>query len=352
MFIDLVQQELGESKSAVHHTRFCCPFCHETDHKFYVHNEEGLWICFKCDERGNPAKFVMDYFNATYPEAVDILLTYDHDVNAGGNQYSPSQYGSELSPEEQLLLFISREGRPFEEAGNKRLKCPPPPTNCKTLVQNFNNPEAYPFFQYLHGRGVTLDQIKEHNISYVIEGEVELADGRKLTLKNHVIFYTFDENRKPLYWNTRCITDWGIKSFNAPSREGEYSKNTTVFNLNNAKYADKVVVHEGVFNSFMTPRCGVATFGKQITDVQINLLLNETPISTPIYLFLDTDAWEQMISAANRIKNKQPLRLVYYVYSGLEEDANDLGVARCLQLLEDAMVADAAGELQLRLMNA
>jgi DNA primase len=354
MFLDLLKQELGNLRDAGNETRFNCPFCGNTKHKFYVHNTDGLWICFKCSETGNPVSFVMKYYNVTYPEAVDILATFDYDVNAERqSQVSLSQYGSDLTDEERLLLFISRGGEPLENENRVRYVCPAPPTNCKALTQNFENPEAFPFFAYLHGRGVTLEQIQTHNISYVTYGEVELVDGRKMNLVNHVVFFTFDEKRKPVYWNTRSIEhDPFIKSFNAPSKTNEYSKNNTIFNLNNILGADKIVVHEGVFNSFMTPGCGVATFGKKVTEEQVNMLVAAAQkMQAPIYLYLDTDAWKEMITTANMIHAKDPNLLVYYVYSGTDEDANDLGYEKVQELLDNAWVADVEGEMRLRMLN-
>lgn len=354
MFLDLLKQELGDSRDAGNETRFNCPFCGATKHKFYVQDRTGLWICFKCSETGNPVSFVMKYYNASYVEAIDILATYDYDVNAERqNQYSLTQYGADLSEEERLLLFISRGGRPLEEDDRVTYQCPAPPTNCKNLLANFNNPEAYPFFGYLMSRGVTLEQIKQHNISYVVNGEVELTDGRKMSLVNHVVFFTFDEKKKPVYWNTRSIEKHAfVKSFNAPSKPGEYSKQNTVFNLNNMQHADKIVVHEGVFNSLMTPNCGVATFGKKITEEQVKMILAVAQKRRlPIFLYLDTDAWKEMIATANLIHKLDPNQEVYYVYSGTPEDANDLGIERVQGLIEEAFFADSQGEMKLRLMN-
>lgn len=355
MFMDLLKQELGDSREAGEETRFNCPFCSDMKHKFYINNKNGLWICFKCSAAGNLVSFVMKYFMVDYMEAVDILLTYDYDVKAErqGQQYSLNNYGADLTEEEKLLMFITRQGQPLEEEHKIEYKCPAPPTNCKSLLANFNNPEAYPFFMYLHKRGVTLEQIKTHNISYVTYGQVELTSGKKMNLVNHVVFFTFDENRKPIYWNTRSIEpEPFIKSFNAPSKPGEYSKNNTVFNLNNVLNADKIVVHEGVFNSFMTPGCGVATFGKKITEEQVKLILQAAKKGNkPIYLFLDTDAWKEMIDTANMIHRLDPYKTVYYVYSGLEEDANDLGIERVQQLIDNAWIADTEGEMKLRMLN-
>lgn len=355
MFLDLLQQELGEYKTAAGEIRFCCPFCGETKYRFYVHEEKGLWTCHRCKEKGNPVSFVKEYYNVSFPEAADILATFDYDAYSEKERgFNTEQFGSGLTKEEQLLLFISREGRPLEEDKEEKLVCPPPPTNCKPLMANFNNPEAFPFFTYLHRRGVTLGNIKRHNISYVTDGEVSLINGKTLRLSNHVVFFTHDSTGKPVYWNTRSIElNPFIKSFNAPSREGEYSKKNTIFNLNNAKHTDKIIIHEGVFNSFMTPDSGVATFGKMITEGQVELLLRETrERKLPIYIFLDTDAWKDMIDSARMIKQMEPDREVYFVYSGLDEDANDLGFEKCQELLRNAFPADSQGELRLTLMNS
>ena len=354
MFLDLLKQELGESKDAGGETRFNCPFCGNTKHKMYVHDRDGLWICFKCSETGNPVSFVMKYYNVSYMEAVDILATFDYDVNAERQgQTSLSHYGADLTVEEQLLLFITQGGEPFEEENKIKYKCPPPPTNCKNLMANFNNPEAYPFFAYLMKRRINLEHIQQHSISYVTHGEVELVDGRKMNLVNHIVFFTFDEKRKAIYWNTRSIEDEPfIKSFNAPAKPDEYSKNNVVFNLNNLQKADKIVVHEGVFDSIMTPNCGVATFGKKVTEEQVKLILAKAKArNLPIYLYLDTDAWKEMIATANLIRSMDSDQVVYYVYSGLEEDANKLGFEKVAELIDSAFLADSAGEMKLRLAN-
>jgi len=358
MFLDLLKQELGQSKPASGQERYCCPFCNESKYKFYINTTEGhkhkdLWICFKCGEKGNPVSFVKEYYGVSYMDAVDILATFDYDVNDNNKGASLKQYGNDLSEEEQLLLFISRGGQPLEEESNQVLKFPPPPTNCKTLISNFNNPEAFPFFQYLHGRGITLEQIKKHNISYVTRGNVQLTDGRQMDLVNHLVFYTFNSNGKPVYWNTRSIDpNPFIKSLNGIAKEGEYSKLNTVFNLNNAKYEDKIVIVESVFNSLTIGPSAVASFGKQVADEQLDLILRETEEKKqPIYLFLDTDAWKSMIKVANRIYKKDSNREVYYVYTGEPFDANDLGHDRSWEAINNAHPANSNSELLMQLDN-
>ena len=355
MFLDLLYQELGDSKEASGEVRFCCPFCGETDHKFYVDEEKYLWICFKCMQQGNAVKFVMDYYQVNFLEAKDILETYDYIVGDYNNNRNTShtKYGSHLSEEEQLLMYVINGGEMQEEHNEVKLTCPPPPTNCRTLVENFNNPEAYPFLTYLHNRGVTLEQIKEHNISYVIDGESTLPDGRKLRLVNHLVFFAFNGSRSPIYWNTRSIdTNPYIKSYNASASPTEYSKSTVVMNLNNAKHYDKIIIVEGFFNLTTLNDGAVVTYGKQVSENQIEQILNATKgRQTPIYIYLDGDAWESMIKIAKRIHEKESSRLVYYVLSPDNLDANDLGKERAWERVNNAILADSEGEMILRMMN-
>jgi len=356
MFLDLLTQELGGEKFAAGETRFCCPFCDDTKHKFYVQAETGLWICFKCDSRGNPVTFVKQYYEVNYYEAADILLTYDYDADAERNtSLISSEQARNLSREEMLMLFIAQGGKPVEEKKQINYTCPYPPKNCKPLSANFNNPEAYPFFAYLHGRGVTMEHIQRHNISYVIQGDVQKTDGTMMTLHNHLVFFTHDDKGRPMYWNTRALDKTAfIKSFNAPSKTTEYSKNNTIFNLNWAKYTDKIVITEGFFDAITIPNNnGVATFGKQITAEQVSLLIRETEDrQLPIYLYLDRDAWEQMIKSAHRIKAQAPDRPLFYVLGDKTYDANDLGPEKVQELINQAFPADSEGDLKLSLLNS
>lgn len=346
MFIDFLKQELGESRDAGGETRFNCPFCGETDQKMYVQNSKGLWICFKCSETGNPVSFVMKHYGIGFVEAKDILALHGYDVDTGEGEYDTSQYGEELTPEERLYLFVVREGEPLEKDVKEEYTMPKPPTNTKSLSNNLNNPEAFPFFAYLHKRGVTLEQIHTHNISYVTYGTVELRDGREMDLVNHLVFFTFNNNKEPIYWNTRSIDpNPFIKSFNAPSDPEEYSKSNTIFNLNNALNTDKIVINEGVFDAMTVGESGVATFGKKITHKQIELIKEAVKgRATPIYLFLDSDAVDETVQAVNKL-NEQVNSSVYIVINNTDKDANDLGKEACEDLIQKAIKGDSGGVL-------
>ena len=47
-----------------------CPFHEEHTPSFSVNESKQIFHCFSCGRGGNVFKFVMDYDNATFPEAV------------------------------------------------------------------------------------------------------------------------------------------------------------------------------------------------------------------------------------------------------------------------------------------
>lgn len=346
MFLELVKQELGESKGAGGEIRFNCPFCGETDYKFYIQIEEPhLWICFKCSETGNPVSFVMKHFSVSYPESLDILAMYDYEIDKGFKDNLV--YDNSLTEEERLLLFITQEGKDNTKVKEVPKKLPPSPTNVKTLTNNFNSTEAFPFFSYLHSRGVSLDQIYKHNISYVTRGTLPLPSGKELTLVNHLVFYTFSKGNKPIYWNTRSIDpNPFIKTFNAPSKDDEHSKNNVVFNLNNAEKTDKIVVTEGVFDAMTIGDSGVATFGKKLTHAQVVLLSESAKkYNIPIYLFLDSDAHRESLDVVGSL-GREGVKNLYIVLNKTNKDANSLGRGACDELIQNAIVADEDGRFQ------
>ncbi|AHZ09845.1 DNA primase [Bacillus phage Evoli] len=351
MFIDLLEQELGDSKPASGgEIRFNCPFCGNEKYKFYVdESPKGGWQCKRCGESGYPIAFVMKLYGVDYKEAKDILEVYDYHVgDYNGENMSHSKYGAHLTEEEQVLLFIANQGDVIHEEQDKHVKltCPRPPTNCKSLLENFNNPEAFPFLTYLHGRGVTLEQIKHHNICYVTDGVSTLTNGKELRLINHLVFFAFDNNGKAVYWNTRSIEPKPfLKSLNAPAKPTEYSKATVVMNLNRARHKDKIVIVEGFFNMITIGNEAVVTYGKQVSKSQIEKILKDTKTKQPpIYIYLDRDGWEEAIKVATKIHEVDSNRAVYYVYNEDDRDPNELGYEEAWNRINNAIPADTEGE--------
>lgn len=341
-FIEILDQVAGQRKdvSGQNEWRYCCPFCHEQKFKFYV-DGSTRWICYHCGNSGNAITFVKTYYGMNSSEAKSFLS----DWGVGGE--APSVYLSEgwnnISPLESLSMTLG--GVP-EEAEGATKTCAPIPVGYKKFTDHWGEQDSLPFLWYLHSRGVTAEQISKHHMGYITFGSMKTSSGKELSIRNHVVFLTFDDKGRPVYWNTRSIErNPYIKTFNAPSSGNSYSRADVIFNLNNAVKTGTVVIQEGVFDALTVGDSGVATFGKIVTDRQISLIKKEYKHNPNlrVYVFLDSDAKDQTLKLV-----KSLLRFsteVYIVVNETRMDANDMGHDKCWELIKGAYHADSMGLL-------
>lgn len=328
-FTDFLTSEIGRPKeNTIGEKRYCCPFCGEKKYKFYVHEETGQYICFKCERVGNPFTFMKAYFNVSSKGAKDILEGHDIELD----NFNIVDYGDDtLTTSERLILMMRGV-----DTTKKQVSIKPPelPTGFKYLKDNVNNTEAKPFFDYLYSRGITYNQIVNYNIGYIIEGWCWKANkGEKIKLTNSVIFFTYDNEGKYQYWNTRSIEkNPYIKTLNAPGDEYDIGKKDIVFNLNIAKNQSFVIITEGVFDALTFGKYGVATLGKHVSEEQIKLLKLNIDEETSIFIFLDSDTITQNVSLASKLYTTH--KNVFVVPHG-KQDANDLGVKKAIEIIKN-----------------
>jgi len=325
----------GEAIYAGEDVRLNCPLpdCGDSKNKLYV-SEDGVWHCFHCSQSGfGPVSFMMKLYNVSYKEAITLAKDYGYTKESEPRAvFEPS----DTSLADSLMATIYDSS-----ASSSKLSMPPLPTKTKLLVDNWHNPKAFPYFKYLHRRGVTKEDIIKYNISYCEDGEANIRTG-KLAVRNSIVFIT-KMNGKNVYWNTRSIdTNPTIKSFNAYAKYNkEYSRSQSIFNYDDIKNNNKLVVCEGVFNAITVSHidscCGVATFGKEVTDSQLKLLVDASK-GKEIYLFLDNDANNKIVQLSQRLIasgiNSERIFIVNNPYKG--KDANDLGEDASKKLIDSA----------------
>lgn len=354
MFEELMENELGSPVTAEGELRFNCPFCEPNNkHKLYLHTAEderkGLWHCFRCGEQGNPVSFVMKHFHESFPEALATLEEYDYRPDM--ENYVPRD--DSLTDEEYLLLLLDETSKPRYDSESEveeeiAYKAPPLPAGYQSLEENTNNSEVIPFLQYLKKRGFTGHDIVKHHIGYVKDCCVSLPSGKSIRLVNHVVFLTYGFNGEYQYWNTRAIGSSFVKSVNAPSKEDEYSKKNVVFNLNNAIEESKIVLTEGVPDSLTVGNAGVATFGKQVTEKQIQLILDHISEEQELYLMLDSDAKKEAVKLGKKLYLNH--ENTFFVINPYKQDANDMGYEKTWEVIKEHSVrADAAGQIRMML---
>ena len=427
-FSEYLDEELGEHRNIHVEKIYHCPFCDDNRaFKLYVKvsndNTDGLWHCKKCDRSGNPVKFIMEYNHYTFAEAKDLLSLYDYEIT--NIEQQAKDMG--LSIEEQLLLFMGTLKKQ-EEIVETKLVPPPLPVGYRN---DWTHADAFPFLAYLaNKRGLSWADIRTHNMGFITNGYTLNATGKQVTLNNHVVILTHDEQGNYQYWNTRSIEPdayiktfncpakdneyskrttvfnlnlarhepnlfltegvfdaltlgtggiatfgkqvtlnnhvvilthdeqgnyqyWNtrsiepdpyIKTFNCPAKDNEYSKRTTVFNLNLARHEPNLFLTEGVFDALTLGTGGIATFGKQVTQEQIDLILGSITPEQNLYIMLDMDAKEQMASLAKKLYSKHSN--TYIVINPTGKDANDLGREKAYDIIQtNSVLADSRGQM-------
>ena len=175
--IDLVGNDYTETGTG--EVAMVCPFCDTEKKKLYI-SPEGRFICFVCSTKGNSAySFVSQYYDCSFAEAKDILK----DQGLAENYQSVEQ--TDHFDLLYQLVQLSKKEKTVEKT------TPQFPSNTKLLMDNLNNPEAYPYFYYLHRRGITLQQIKQFKIRYLVQGKIKRANKDDLIITHSIIFYTY-----------------------------------------------------------------------------------------------------------------------------------------------------------------
>lgn len=330
-FEDFLIEHLGQPKTETDgEIMFDCPFCSDKRHRFGVKvsldDKNGLWQCFNCGETGNPISFVKKFYNVNGKEAIDLLDKNNIDIEIDKTIH----FDNSLTESEKLILLLY--GSEKENERNK--KTPPPlPLNYKFLSDNMNNQEAKPFIDYLHSRNVTNEQIRKYNIAYTTHSKCYKKDNETLfDFYNSIIFFTFNSYGQYVYWNTRTIYPTKMKTINAPNNENQYGKKDVIFNFNIAKYQPFIIITEGVFDALTFDKYGVATFGKAISEEQIEMIIKHVPKDTVLFLMLDKDAYEYNVETASILYKHFPNT---YVVPQTDKDANDLGTKKALELIKN-----------------
>lgn len=305
--------------------RIDCPFCNNTNKKLYISNK-GMYHCFVCGVSGGSITgFLADYYKISFYEAKVMLKDY---------QFSETYSNIEESNNSQSSIIASLY--PVNQVKPVTLKMIPLPTNTNKIDVNNITIEEYPYLKYLVARGVTKRQLDKFDIRYVENGESTTANNKTLYINKSIVFVAY-MNHKPVYWNTRSIELHPFtKTYNASGSSDCYSKKNVIFNYDSISDKSIVVICEGVFNALTIDKANIndlapiATYGKQITDAQLQLIIDKNPKF--IYLYLDNDAYLIELNLANRIeKMGYSLDRIKFVPSMFgDKDANDIGVKQSI----------------------
>lgn len=284
-----------------------CPECinngkgEDKKGKLYVSNKTLKFLCFRCGYRGSVLK-------SNKYKGYDITLTP-----------SKSELGMKLESVVNRVPNIEKVGLIYEIP---RLY-PVPGTN---------------EYAYLINRGFTDNLIKYYDIRMgssvsnlahriIIPNRVyrldEFTDTTDMYVARYIYDIPLDEEGKEMV--QRYLNPYGK------------NRSKVVFNLHRIKEHTPIIITEGCITAISAGLQAVATYGKLVTDKQIEQILAKKP--TKLYINLDPDAYKEALKLCYRIRKKTlevPLYIVRFNKEDGDIDAADIGRQRYLYYLQHA----------------
>ncbi len=145
--VDVVSP-LVSVKRAGSNYKGCCPFHKEKTPSFVVSETKQIFTCFGCGKSGDVIKFIQEYYNLNFPEAVRRLATqYGIEIDDAYERQSKRKDG---------YYAVNRSAAKF-------------------FFDAFTK-QANPGYDYMKGRGIQPATIAKFGIGYADEGWQTLSD--------------------------------------------------------------------------------------------------------------------------------------------------------------------------------
>ena len=270
-----------------------CPFHNEKSPSFSVSPGKQMYYCFGCGAGGNVLTFVMEYENFTFMEALKMLA---------------DRAGIKL-PE----LEFSKEAK--EQADKKAILLEINKTAASYFYYKLRQENARHAYEYLIGRGLSIDTIKKFGLGYSDKYSKDLyqymkqkkysdellresglfnvdeRNGMYDKFWNRVIFPIMDVNNRVIGFGGRVMGDGKPKYLNSPETM-IFDKSRNLYGLNAARISGKryMIVCEGYMDVIAMHQAGftnaVASLGTAFTSQQASLLKRYTD---EILLLYDSD---------------------------------------------------------------
>ncbi|RJQ62881.1 MAG: DNA primase [Stygiobacter sp.] len=279
-----------------------CPFHQEKTPSFTVSEDKQIYHCFGCGNGGNVFKFLMEFKNISFVEAVEEVA--DHLGIKIEREESPNDQQNELEVFYDINVLAARF---FSEH----------------LAKSNEAEEAR---EYLKRRGIKHQTQRSfgigfapfgwnHFLDHAKQNKVDLANAKHLGLidtnergeyydkfRARIIFPIFSPNGRVIAFGGRILekNDNIAKYLNSPESQ-IYSKRKSLYGLFHSKdeirKLDRAILVEGYMDLISLFQAGVknvvASSGTSLTDEQIQLLSRFTK---NIFVLFDADSAGQKAS--------------------------------------------------------
>lgn len=264
---------------------FPCPNCKKVNREnLHVNTKNGCYHCFHCDYKGKLRG---------KPKLSDL-------INNSLSQ-SPNSYTKQTDTSVYLMPFC-------------RLPL--------SLEQK----------QALYKRGLTDDDIAYYKI----------AGGKRIQIPNYV---------KGNFSDLICAWEWRKENVTKYNPKYLYSegvqKSKVLFNLHNIEEkTENITLCEGIFNAITAGKNAVASYGCNLSDYQLALLLSKQPLSITIAYDSDLPGVSGAMKVIDKLCQQNYKGTVYYILLPKKVDINDLGKEKYKKYFEqNKIVIDLASPL-------
>ncbi len=270
-----------------------CPFHNEKTPSFSVTPSKQIFHCFGCGAGGDVFRFVMNYENMTFPEAMEMLA-----ARAGVDLPKQEMTGEQRqrADKRSRLLEIHKEAATFyyvmlrNEQGKTAMdyfrKRELTDETMNKFGLGYTGRYSNGLYQYLKKKGYSDEDLSD-------SGLVTIDERRGVHDKfwNRVMFPIMDANQKVIAFGGRVMGDGEPKYLNSPETM-IFNKSRTLFGLHLAKrtrrpqmilcegYLDVIALHQAGFDN------AVASLGTALTEGHANILRRYTK---DVYLSYDSD---------------------------------------------------------------
>ncbi len=302
--VDVISEYVSLKKAGSEY-KGLCPFHNEKTPSFSVSERKQAYHCFGCGCGGGMIKFVMDYNNIDYSEAIGILAK-----KAGIElRYNKNNIRDDKKIKELYLIKQIKEinniaarfyvGALYSSVGERAINY----LNCRGMDKKAiakaglgYSPNSYALYDILKDKYE--DEVLLKSGTFKLNNKGKLVD----IFKNRLIFPILNENREVIAFGGRTLDKDGIPKYLNSQESVVFSKKKTLYGLylsQRKKNRDYFLICEGYMDVIALNRAGydnaVASLGTALTGSQLHLIKAYTD---NLYFMYDSD--NAGINAINR----------------------------------------------------
>ena len=315
-----------------------CPFHQDHSPSMSVSREKQMYKCFSCGAAGNVFKFVSEYENISFIEAVaKVAAKIGISLNISASYKPVSKFAKEYEIMNLATLFYQN---------------------------NLNTEFGLTAREYLHDRGITDDMIQEFQIGLSFQGnqlrdflekkgilKTKMLELGLVNQKNQeyndvfnerILFPVQDASGQVVAYTGRVYEKDKIPKYLNSRETFLFRKGNILFNYHRAKEAIRllknVVLVEGNMDAIRMYVCGfkntIALMGTSMTKEQIELLKK---LHVPVTLMFDNDEAGKLatITNGNLLKNAGVEVLVIRLTN--EKDPDEYILKRGVEVMQDTL---------------